>query len=465
MSEITSSLPLPAHRRSSSPIKMHTSAVPLREQLPTNRNMKAPTAAPLLKAKIDPIKTEPRKTLVERSGNPRTIATKSNPPLGHTKSKSTLIVPTSRAAAAQKAKEGLVSRPNSVNGKRPTSATGTRPGSASSVRPNSANGNRSEEAVTGVRKVRRAAWDTKGRLEDMEEAYRDLKGQIQENKHTSSVEKDTISAELVEERSRLAALMLETQSIKSQFELASEQIGSLQGEIHIAKMEREQLVHRHRMELEDRDATARRHELQVASLVAERDRELEGVRRESEHLKQHLDRQLQDKEEEISRSRQKTEDLASELNRERGTIAHLKDQLALASNNALSLVADIDALKHKTQNMRDNYELLQENYNQRVSEIALAEQANKVLLAKLTHEETQRRALHNQIQELKGNIRVFCRIRPALVGEPTDLGAIRFTGQDDELEVIGTSADMSLSGKEDKFYNFHFDKVRSTTRR
>ncbi|XP_068929537.1 kinesin-like protein KIFC1 isoform X3 [Petaurus breviceps papuanus] len=33
--------------------------------------------------------------------------------------------------------------------------------------------------------------------------------------------------------------------------------------------------------------------------------------------------------------------------------------------------------------------------------------------------EMERRYLHNQLQELKGNIRVFCRVRPALPGEPT----------------------------------------------
>ncbi|KAM5262677.1 kinesin-like protein KIFC1 [Ctenodactylus gundi] len=33
--------------------------------------------------------------------------------------------------------------------------------------------------------------------------------------------------------------------------------------------------------------------------------------------------------------------------------------------------------------------------------------------------EVERRRLHNQLQELKGNIRVFCRVRPVLAGEPT----------------------------------------------
>jgi kinesin family protein C1 len=37
--------------------------------------------------------------------------------------------------------------------------------------------------------------------------------------------------------------------------------------------------------------------------------------------------------------------------------------------------------------------------------------------AKLRDEESIRRKLHNTIQELKGNIRVFCRLRPSLPTE------------------------------------------------
>ena len=36
---------------------------------------------------------------------------------------------------------------------------------------------------------------------------------------------------------------------------------------------------------------------------------------------------------------------------------------------------------------------------------------------KLREEESVRRVLHNTIQELKGNIRVFCRVRPSLQSE------------------------------------------------
>ena len=42
--------------------------------------------------------------------------------------------------------------------------------------------------------------------------------------------------------------------------------------------------------------------------------------------------------------------------------------------------------------------------------------AKEEMMSKLRWEETERRKLHNMVQELKGNIRVFCRMRP-LLGE------------------------------------------------
>lgn len=82
-------------------------------------------------------------------------------------------------------------------------------------------------------------------------------------------------------------------------------------------------------------------------------------------------------------------------------------------------------------------------------------------------DEQQRRQLHNQIQELKGNIRVFCRVRPLLPNEMQDdssMDHISFTDEVDQREII-ISKDPTLSamGKEQqgKSLNFSFDKTFS----
>ena len=61
--------------------------------------------------------------------------------------------------------------------------------------------------------------------------------------------------------------------------------------------------------------------------------------------------------------------------------------------------------------------------------------------AKLRSEETIRRDLHNTIQELKGNIRVFCRVRPMLCSEENQRSCAFSFGQDErDLAIDSASA-------------------------
>ncbi|TVU02415.1 hypothetical protein EJB05_52096, partial [Eragrostis curvula] len=69
---------------------------------------------------------------------------------------------------------------------------------------------------------------------------------------------------------------------------------------------------------------------------------------------------------------------------------------------------------------------------------------------KILDGETQRKKLHNTILELKGNIRVFCRVRPVLSNES---GAVTFPKSG---ENIGRGIELIHNGQE---YSFTFDKV------
>ena len=71
---------------------------------------------------------------------------------------------------------------------------------------------------------------------------------------------------------------------------------------------------------------------------------------------------------------------------------------------------------------------------------------------KLIKEETLRRILFNQVQELKGNIRVMCRVRPVfntgLEGEPAKLTFPDVDKESKEVEILGKEEKSSLcSGK------------------
>ena len=81
---------------------------------------------------------------------------------------------------------------------------------------------------------------------------------------------------------------------------------------------------------------------------------------------------------------------------------------------------------------------------------------------KLRTEETLRRKLHNQVQELKGNIRVFCRVRPSLEGDTIDTARITYPDDETdskEVEVMGPEEKSSLGNITTKKYPFAFDRV------
>ena len=70
--------------------------------------------------------------------------------------------------------------------------------------------------------------------------------------------------------------------------------------------------------------------------------------------------------------------------------------------------------------------------------------------------ELERRQLHNKIQDLKGNIRVFCRVRPTTDKAPTK--HITFPGEPGSLRLKTTGSSVS-GAKKDKTTTFGFDKI------
>jgi kinesin family protein C1 len=83
----------------------------------------------------------------------------------------------------------------------------------------------------------------------------------------------------------------------------------------------------------------------------------------------------------------------------------------------------------------------------------------QTLKEKLQAEELTRRQLHNTIQELRGNIRVFCRVRPLVDGEDEEHDHIQYP-QDDVNSIVFSQNSESASGNvSSKDYPFSFDKV------
>ena len=75
-------------------------------------------------------------------------------------------------------------------------------------------------------------------------------------------------------------------------------------------------------------------------------------------------------------------------------------------------------------------------YTQIVQRIEVIDDKNKELVTKYKKEMALRKKLHNELVELKGNIRVYCRVRPVIKEDGGGRNAenvITFDDEDDAL--------------------------------
>ncbi|KAL1603175.1 kinesin-like nuclear fusion protein [Nothophoma quercina] len=151
----------------------------------------------------------------------------------------------------------------------------------------------------------------------------------------------------------------------------------------------------------------------------------------------------------------------SELDRERALKTALQGQLTEATTKNLTLESSNTAMKEKINFLESDSQAQSSAFNdlhRRMQEaIEAAEQAHE----KLRQEETLRRKLFNQVQELKGNIRVMCRVRPAHASE-SDPAKISFPDRDTDSKEVAIQGPekTSATGKDiTAAYQYSFDRV------
>jgi kinesin family protein C1 len=220
-----------------------------------------------------------------------------------------------------------------------------------------------------------------------------------------------------------------------------------------------------RLSREHRDEFDRAQRDLKAELEEERSRRI----RELQELTVQREIQLQDvavdigkKEREAEAVREQVRQLQTELDMEKTARANLQSKLSDMSETASELKnanremkAQIDFLqsdnKQQSQQFADLHQRMQDA-------IEVAAEAN----AKLRAEETLRRKLHNQVQELKGNIRVFARVRPILGSDEEEPAKITFPDEkEDSKEVVikGPETKSALGKSTSSKNAFSFDRV------
>ncbi|KAJ7948498.1 Kinesin-like protein [Quillaja saponaria] len=137
----------------------------------------------------------------------------------------------------------------------------------------------------------------------------------------------------------------------------------------------------------------------------------------------------------------KTTELEARCSSQTSEMKTLKEQLTAAE--AKVQVSDISAVETRTE-----YEGQKKLVDELQRRLADAEY-------KLIEGEKLRKKLHNTILELKGNIRVFCRVRPLLPDENCNSEG-KVISYPTSMEVLGRGVDLRQSGQK---HSFTFDKV------
>lgn len=146
--------------------------------------------------------------------------------------------------------------------------------------------------------------------------------------------------------------------------------------------------------------------------------------------------------------RREVQVLRSELEKREQELQASSTLLQKTRTTMIEVEAQLKAEKTWSETLQQKIHVMETKINKQ-SQI-LQEQELKIHTG-----ETQRRKLHNEVQELKGNIRVFCRLRPLLKNE-SETTNIKIQDQQIELLEMRESAE----GKTlQKSYPFTFDKV------
>jgi len=378
------------------------------------------------------------------------------------------------------------------------------------------------------------AWDTKGRLEDVEGLYGDLKEQmematterinLQEDMNIYRTKSMSISEirssvqPLLASLSRgspttmklthgLVAAVNELESIRSQLSTTNTNLQSTlestKAELCAANIEVQNARRAHAIEVDDLqrkqrndledmgdhhrredektrkdaqeqvDRLIKLHEDDILILERRLKREIEDERSRRLQQVQELSIQLAlqqqtaqldagSKDREAKTTKAELCRLTADLEREQTLNTTFREKLSEAAAHTAEVQVTAHAMQVKITFLESDNQAQSQAFadlNRRMDEaIASASEAN----AKLRVEETLRRKLHNQVQELKGNIRVFCRVRPTLDAEADDGAKILYPDCDEdskELTVMGPEQKSALGNVTASRNGFSFDRV------
>ena len=277
---------------------------------------------------------------------------------------------------------------------------------------------------------KRPAYDVKGRLQDLEQHYEETNSKLGES--TMLIETMTKKLDKSDSTSNFGLIVSELINFKSGLE---QQV--VKKQLEVSEMEKE-------LEL----------------LRSQKNSSQSELKAEIEVLKKRLIDERNDFESKIKVLERDMEELKLELQSSKSEIATYKATISTQTAVQLQLESEISILKSKLSTQNDVVQDQTTVIESREKEIMELNAIVEVSKQKIFEHEEMRKKLHNEIQELKGNIRVFCRVRPQLNEEVLSEES-KMVVLDEKPNVIELvqSLESASGNKLSKSYPFQFDKV------
>ncbi|KAM0479483.1 hypothetical protein ACHAPX_004698 [Trichoderma viride] len=364
-------------------------------------------------------------------------------------------------------------------------------------RPRSAYGHREEEEQDKDAKPGNA-FDVDGRVGDIESQFKELKAMVDTTLLDRKGMDDALElakkrvSELEGEKSRLEG---KAESLRTDLDVSKEVKRKLEHELEKLEWDHsrqiDDLARKHKTELEDllrqhctamddltrelerlKTQGANEHQQKIEMLTKQhqealqdeqrkREQELQSLRSKVGNDQQEMEIVMQKKDREVREVRTEAEGTRSDLQREKALTSSLQTSISELSASNTTLEAKINSMRSQVEFLESDTKAQSDAFSAMESRLQDALRIAEEARQKLMKEETERRILFNKYQELKGNIRVMCRVRPPLGDGEDEVAQLSYP--DDK-----TSAEIMVAGPEEKSsfgvvsrknYPFEFDRV------
>lgn len=176
---------------------------------------------------------------------------------------------------------------------------------------------------------------------------------------------------------------------------------------------------------------------------------------------QDMNLSMQRKERDLQDLRTENESLRDEIERQKSLNGSLQSNISELSAANTTLEAKLNSVRSQVEFLESDSKAQSDSFASMEARLQEALRMAEDAKQKLIKEETERRVLFNKYQELKGNIRVMCRVRPPLDALEEDRAGMSFPDEKTSAEIVlaGPEERSSLGVVSRKNYPFEFDRV------